>query len=122
MHHESCVATVGRHLQCQPGTPSPPTIAATCEPCPWQSSLLLPLYTASNPCTARVRCVMGSTNSVCVVLMPVSKMYTCTPVPAQKGAGTRGEHSVCSSRCGSMVVAQPLQGGLTKQAGAAAEL
>ena len=52
----------------------PPTVPATCVPCPLQSSAAPPSI-ASKPDAAR------PPNCACVVRMPVSMMYAFTPAP-----------------------------------------
>ena len=53
---------------------APPTIPATCVPCPWQSSPVRP--NASYTLSAR------PSKSAVSVQIPVSMMYTFTPAPS----------------------------------------
>ena len=53
----------------------PPTVPATCVPCPWQSVVPRPSEIEVNPAAIR------PVNSLCVARMPVSTTYAVTPVP-----------------------------------------
>ncbi len=56
---------------------APPTVPATCVPCPLQSFVPLPSLIAEKPLVAR------PSNVLCVMRMPVSMTYTVTPRPVE---------------------------------------